>query len=144
MECNQSTLAECLQDPETLTCCSYEETSRLRCIILARLKELMCGCMSSPVRVDNVYYESAATAINALRQLLVVTYDVQERSAELEGPVMETIWQDGCGAPRCRPVKCGEVWRVGCDVLPNDYAGQYHRSSDCVTDPTPSAGETCE
>lgn len=134
----QSTLARCLEQDHEISCCSCEEAERLRCVALARLKELTCGCMSVPVSIDGVRFVSAVEAMDGLRRLIELTFKVCAQSAELEGPVMETIWQDPCTGRR-QPVRyvdsCGTYHCA-------DEGVRYWRADDCAAD-TASAGETC-
>jgi hypothetical protein len=131
-DCNDQRLAECLIDDYALTCCSCAEAERLRCIALARLKELTCGCMSRPVTIGSgdgaAKFVSPVEAMDALRKLIEMTYMVCERSAENDGPLLETIWQDRCG---------GASWVCGC---PSDRPwDRFHQGSTCDSDSqTPS------
>ena len=127
--CNPQ-LAECLADWSTYSCCSCEEATKLRCLALAHLKELTCGCMSSPVSIGEVRYPSPVEAMDALRRLIQMTYEVCERSADLEGPVMETIWKDVCGGS------------AGCNPCDDGELGQFHRSCETYEGES-SSGDSC-
>lgn len=135
-DCKETQLAECLIDEYALVCCSCEQAERLRCIALARLKELTCGCMSRPIQIGSgegaARFPSPTEAIDALIRLINMTYMVCERSAEQEGPVMETIWQDGCG-------KGGWVCGEHCDPAEPSW-WRYHRGANCngTNEDTPS------
>lgn len=123
-DCKEERLAQCLIDDYALACCSCAEAERLRCIALARLKELTCGCMSKPVTIGSgegaARFVSPVEAMDALRRLIEMTYMVCERSAETDGPLLETIWEDRCGAVR---------WDCGCrDGRPWD---RFHRGTAC-------------
>lgn len=101
------TIDDCLGDPTLISCCSAVEAQRLRCILLARLKEVSCGCMSAPVKMGDVEYADPVDLMDALRRLIEMTYMVEMKSAELEGPVMISIYEDTCGSTPC-PTRCFE------------------------------------
>lgn len=128
------TVDACLEDPSLVACCSCEEAERLRCVLLARLKEISCGCMSSPVEMAGVRYASPVELMDAIRRLIELTYAVCRNSIELEGPVVETIWHDVCGSHK-----------GPCDPCYYDETGLrrfwYKDYGDAQTD-TP--GETCQ
>lgn len=132
--CNDSAfLAECLIDPYALVCCSCEEAKRLRCIALARLRELSCSCMSSPIQIGSgeglVRYPSPVEAMDALRRMIEMTYTICEQAALEEGPVIATIWQDRCGRGK---------WSCSTTCSTDPYWYRYHLGESCeATEPDP-------
>lgn len=119
MSCS-SFLSACLEDLTALEDASCTEATQLRYLAMAKLKELSCGCMSSPVEIEGTKFLNPVEAMDSLRRIVQFTYYVCEKSAEHEGPVMETIYQDRCGgvASPCRDA-CGPYWE------------EYHRP-DCA------------
>lgn len=122
--CTDQQLAECLVDEYALTCCSCEQAERLRCIALARLKELTCGCMTRPVQIGTgdgaAKFISPVEAMDALRRLIELTYVICQRSAEYEGPVMETIYED----------RCSGRYYESCSSEPSSW--RFHQGSSCI------------
>lgn len=96
-----SQLELCLADPATITCISCDEAKILRCIIMAKLREMVCECMSSPIRIGDVVFPSPVEAMRELRLLLQLTFVVCEQEAMEEGPVMETVWENRCNSSQC-------------------------------------------
>ena len=110
---DEALLAECLLDPSVLALATCEHAQQLQTIALARIRELMCSCWTKPIAIGSgegrTEFPSPIEAIDALRRVVQLTMAICAQDAELEGPVIETIYQDRCGrgvSYHCGPQTC--------------------------------------